>query len=87
MHFQFAISAKARKKRECPTQHNCKSYEYFQNMKSRIYIEIDCYDYRRRIYTEEKAMVVAAVWGAELFQFLTALQIYCSERMTEEMDE
>ena len=42
---------------------------------------------RRRIYTEEKAMVVAAVWGAELFQFLTALQIYCSERMTEEMDE
>ena len=66
---------------------NSTQLQKFQKMKSRIYIEIDCYDHRRRIYTGEKAMVVAAVWGAELFQFLTALQIYCSERMTEEMDE
>ena len=31
--------------------------------------------YRRRIYTEEKAKVVAAVWGAECIQFLAALAI------------
>ena len=28
---------------------------------------------RRRIYTEEKAKVVAAVWGTELIKFLAAL--------------
>ena len=28
---------------------------------------------RRRIKTEEKAMVVVAVWETELFQFLAAL--------------
>ena len=32
--------------------------------------------HRRRIYTEEKAKVVAAVWGTELIQFLATLQIY-----------
>ena len=31
--------------------------------------------YRRRIYAEEKAKVVADVWGTELIQFLAALQI------------
>ena len=31
---------------------------------------------RRRIKTEEKAMVVVAVWETELFQFLAALDTY-----------
>ena len=31
--------------------------------------------HRRRIKTEEKAKVVAAVWGTELIQFLAALAI------------
>ena len=31
--------------------------------------------HRRRIYTEEKAMVVASVWGKEFIQFLAALDI------------
>ena len=31
--------------------------------------------YRRRIKTEEKARVVAAVWGTELIQFIAALTI------------
>ena len=30
---------------------------------------------RRRIKTDEKAKVVAAVWGTELIQFLAALDI------------
>ena len=29
--------------------------------------------HRRRMYTEEKAKVVAAAWGAELLKFLAAL--------------
>ena len=29
----------------------------------------------RRIYTEEKAKVVAAVWGTEFIRFLAALAI------------
>ena len=32
-------------------------------------------DHRGRIYTEEKAKVVAAAWGTELLQFLAALAI------------
>ena len=31
--------------------------------------------HRRRIKTEEKARVVAAVWGTELIQFIAALTI------------
>ena len=31
--------------------------------------------HRRRIKTEEKAKIVAAVWGAEFIQFLAALAI------------
>ena len=31
--------------------------------------------YRRRIKTEEKAKVVASVWGAEFIQFLAALAV------------
>ena len=31
--------------------------------------------HRRRINTEEKAKVVAAVWGTEMIKFLAALQI------------
>ena len=30
------------------------------------------YDHRRRIYTEEKAKVVATVWGTEHIQFLAS---------------
>ena len=33
------------------------------------------YNHRRRIKTEEKAKVVAAVWGTEFIQFLAALAI------------
>ena len=32
--------------------------------------------YRRRINTERKAKVVAAVWGTEFIQFLAALAIW-----------
>ena len=32
-------------------------------------------DHRRRTKTEEKAKVVAAVWGTEMMQFLAALAI------------
>ena len=32
-------------------------------------------NHRRRIYTEEKAKIVAAVWGTEFFQFLAATVI------------
>ena len=32
--------------------------------------------YTRRIYTEEKANVVAAVWGTELVHFLAALAVF-----------
>ena len=31
--------------------------------------------HRRRIYTEEKAKVVAVVWGREFMKFLSALAI------------
>ena len=34
-----------------------------------------CCRHRRRINTEEKAKVVAAVWGTEFIQFLAALAI------------
>ena len=32
--------------------------------------------HRRRIYTEEKAKVVAVVWGREFMKFLAALAIF-----------
>ena len=32
-------------------------------------------DHRRRIETEEKAKVVAAVWGTEFIQFLVVLAL------------
>ena len=32
--------------------------------------------YTRKIYTEEKANVVAAVWGTELVHFLAALAVF-----------
>ena len=31
--------------------------------------------HRRRIKTEEKAKIVASVWGAEFIQFLAALAV------------
>ena len=33
-------------------------------------------EHRRRIYTDEKAKVVASVWGTEFIQFLTTLAQY-----------
>ena len=35
-----------------------------------------CWGHRRRINTEEKAKVVAAVWGTEFLQFLAALAVF-----------
>ena len=37
--------------------------------------------HRRRIKTEEKAKVVAAVWGTELIQFLAALAISPQDKL------
>ena len=53
------------------------------NLKSRMGMKsgtpgpaiIQSENHRRRINTEEKAKVVAAVWGTELIQFLAALAI------------
>ena len=39
-------------------------------------LECNAHWRRRRIKTEEKAKVVAAVWGTELLQFLAALVFY-----------
>ena len=48
-----------------------------QNLSPKKRIEIEWergwdWENRRRIYTEEKAKVVAAAWGTELLQFLVA---------------
>ena len=40
-----------------------------------------CCRHRRRINTEEKAKVVAAVWGTEFIQFLAALAILHQDEM------
>ena len=32
-------------------------------------------DHRRRIYTEEKATVVASIWGEEVINFLATLAV------------
>ena len=37
--------------------------------------------HRRRIYTEEKAKVVAASWATELLQFLAALAILHPDKL------
>ena len=37
--------------------------------------------HRRRIYTEDKAKVVAAVWGTEFIQFLAALAVLHQDGM------
>ena len=34
-----------------------------------------CNNHRKRIETEDKAMVVATIWGAELVKFLAALAL------------
>ena len=39
--------------------------------------------HRRRIKKEEKAKVVATVWGTELIQFLAALDIFHKEEFEE----
>ena len=41
---------------------------------------------RRRIYTEEKAKVVAAVWGLEFIQFLAALAVMQKDDMKKRMN-
>ena len=38
-------------------------------------VERELLSHRRRIYTEEKAKVVAAVWGTEFIDFLAALAL------------
>ena len=40
---------------------------------------------RRRIKTEEKAKVVASVWGSELFQLLAALAIFHQDNLQKRM--
>ena len=40
----------------------------------------------RRIYTEEKAKVVAAVWGIECIQFLAALAVLHQDYMKKRMN-
>ena len=41
------------------------------------------YHHRKRIKTDEKPKVVAAVWGTELIQFLAALNIFHMEDFKE----
>ena len=41
--------------------------------------------FRRRIYTEEKAKVVADAWGTELLQFLAALAILHQDDLNNSM--
>ena len=38
------------------------------------------YEHRRRIFTEDMAKVVAAVWGTEFIQFLSVLAIFSPGR-------
>ena len=42
--------------------------------------------HRRRIYTEEKAKVVAASWGKEFIQFLVALAIFHQDDLKKMMN-
>ena len=42
--------------------------------------------HRRRINTEEKATVVAAVWGTECIQFLAALAILHQDELKKRMN-
>ena len=42
--------------------------------------------HRRRIYTEEKAKVVAAVWGTECIQFLATLAVLHQDDMKKRMN-
>ena len=44
-----------------------------------LFVSREIWHLRRRIYTEEKAKVVAASWGTELIQFLAALSILNKE--------
>ena len=39
-------------------------------------LDMDYWKQRRRIYTEDKAKGVAAVWGTEYIQFLAALAVF-----------
>ena len=47
---------------------------YFKHYMAQVSLHVLLQVYRRWINTEEKAKVVAAVWGTELIQFLDALQ-------------
>ena len=42
-----------------------------------------CCDHRRRVNTEAKAKVVAAVWGTELIKFLVAQSILHEDNLKE----
>ena len=69
-------------------QHHFETIEKFLHIFRRIYSSFQllfrgictvycalCSVHRRRIYTEDKAKVVAASWGTELLKFLAALAI------------
>ena len=43
-------------------------------------------NHRRRIYTEEKAKIVAAVWGTQFIQSLAALDILHQDDMKKRMN-
>ena len=43
------------------------------------------YTHRRRIKTEEKAKVVAAIWGTEFIQLLAALGVFHQDDMKKRM--
>ena len=50
-----------------------------------MYVVVCCMlsGHRRRINTEEKAKVVAALWGAEFVKLLSALAVFTVKRFEE----
>ena len=50
-----------------------------------MYLYID-YTHRIRIYTEEKAKVVAGVWGTKCIKFLVALAILHQDNLKNRMN-
>ena len=50
-------------------------YIYFSRETYTVLLRVDHLGHRRRIKTEEKAKVVAAVWRTQFIQFLAALAI------------
>ena len=46
----------------------------------------ELHTYRRKIYTEDKAKVVAAFWGTEFIQFLAELAVLHQDDMKKRMN-